>query len=536
MPEKNTHKKSVFSKTLLLLAGCGMAIPTTMLLSAGIERWEDRQGVSEQEITEDMNVERSYRALSAREISYLDTVYEGVDFSGVKIIQHHNWTDDNPYRVAERDEHFGIPGSRIHVSSVNYCKDFTDASCDLAGKEVFSDAVDDVYNNLSTDDLIKSEARFSFIVNKELFEQANPGKSIEDKSEDYKGRFFRPLTSGEINLLKKTYGDYLSYDQINIVARPEKDFISVVYKKDGFFNTYGSNIHIGTNYYCDDFSSADCDKKAQEILIDEAVYIYGQQNENADFSYEGPVGSIMIKKALATDNPGVHYLQRTRNSERVFRGLTAGEIKFLKQIFEDKIDYRQVKIVAHRKWNRPFTMAYVASKNDYGVNGMNIHVNPDSLCSDFAAASCSSYERGILIHEVTHVYQNLNPQAVNNRKRSDYNYEDSLKENKKFEDFNLDEQAELVRDYYVLCIEKANSKLDVQSLKNPKVGQIYKGSAIEACDLDTASKKSAAKILHAHFNLITPPNPGNLIITRVGKDKDVSYRLTDQKKPDTPSV
>ena len=535
MPKNSQKKKPGSLKALLLMfAAWGAVIPTYVVFAGLMQRWDDRLGAPISDNESAIEDTRSYRSLTKGEVSYINKIYQDLPLDDIRIVKHTDWSKSSPFKINEKYDLFGMSGARMHIASASYCQDFTAPSCGLEPKEVFLNAIDKVYNNLDITDVKKSDASLSYILNSHLFDYADPGTPIETGLIKPGDNFNRPLTQGEIEWLKETYKDYLSYDDMRIVYRGEDGFTSMVYGKDGFFNRYGDNIHMGEGYYCEDFSSGKCSDTARKILRNEALHIYKQQNTNADLSYEGPAGPVIIEQALQDDDPGVPIEKSTRTSDRFYRTLTSGEVDMLKKMFANKVNYKDVKIVYHRDWPAANIEGYVMRQNNYGIDGLNIHFEMGSICSDFSKSSCDWPARYIFIHEFTHVYQNTNPISVRNEEKGDYDYEDRLSLKVAYEDFGLDEQAELVSSYYSNCIEMWGDEPDTSLLKNPKVGQIIQSSLSKKCDLNPATGVSVAKIIHGHFNLTAVPVPKKYIITDISQDNKISFiewHKNSAKKP-----
>jgi hypothetical protein len=122
------------------------------------------------------------------------------------------------------------------------------------------------------------------------------------------------------------------------------------------------------------------------------------------------------------------------------RPLTPGEIELARSIFSDTIDYRQVRMIRRRWW--PFQPRSVAM-----APCGNIHFHPHSelWSEDFSKEPL--HRQGLFIHELTHVWQS--------QKRGRFylplmrhpfcRYSYALKEGRRFEDYGLEQQAEIVR-------------------------------------------------------------------------------------------
>jgi hypothetical protein len=122
------------------------------------------------------------------------------------------------------------------------------------------------------------------------------------------------------------------------------------------------------------------------------------------------------------------------------RPLTSGEIAIARSIFGDAIDYSQVKMIARKWWPlqpRAIAMAPMG----------NIHFHPQSplWSEDFSREPL--HRQGLFIHELTHVWQS--------QKRGRFylplmrhpfcKYRYDIEPGRRFEDYGLEQQAEIVR-------------------------------------------------------------------------------------------
>jgi hypothetical protein len=133
-------------------------------------------------------------------------------------------------------------------------------------------------------------------------------------------------------------------------------------------------------------------------------------------------------------------LSRTRPGDS--RRLTPGEIDLARSVFGDAIDYARVRIF--RKKYFPLQ----PRKRTMAPNG-NIYFHPRSLAyrADFSVAEI--YLKGLFIHEMTHVWQH---QAGTNVRRAIFNrrYRYRLVRGKAFRRYGLEQQCEIVRDYFLV--------------------------------------------------------------------------------------
>ena len=119
------------------------------------------------------------------------------------------------------------------------------------------------------------------------------------------------------------------------------------------------------------------------------------------------------------------------------RGLTLGEKQLAISVFGDTLQLDQVEIIAHR-W----------VLKDYGVspNG-NIYFNLQNWCEDFSSKSLG--QQSWLIHELTHVWQFQHGMRVLLRALFNRKYGYVLKEGKVFFKYGIEQQAQMVQDYFL---------------------------------------------------------------------------------------
>jgi hypothetical protein len=128
------------------------------------------------------------------------------------------------------------------------------------------------------------------------------------------------------------------------------------------------------------------------------------------------------------------------------RKLTEGEVRLARSIFGDAIDYDRVRIF--RKKYFPLQ----PRRRTMAPNG-NIYFHPRSSAyrDDFSAAE--TYLQGLFVHEMTHVWQD---QAGTNVRKAVFNrrYRYRLEGGKPFKGYGLEQQCEIVRDYFMACSQR----------------------------------------------------------------------------------
>jgi len=130
--------------------------------------------------------------------------------------------------------------------------------------------------------------------------------------------------------------------------------------------------------------------------------------------------------------------------------LTAGEICYSRMIFKDAISYSRVKV-----YNREWRVLLGLQKNDTVMtpNG-NIYYPKGSFREDFSVEWPSSDGLRVFIHEMAHVWQYQNGYFVKwngvrlSLDKSRYSY--ILSKDKRLSDCNMEAQADLLADYFLL--------------------------------------------------------------------------------------
>lgn len=119
------------------------------------------------------------------------------------------------------------------------------------------------------------------------------------------------------------------------------------------------------------------------------------------------------------------------------RGLTVGEKRLATSVFGASLNLDSVEIIAHR----------LVLKN-YGVspNG-NVYFNLANWCEDFSIKSLG--QQSWLIHELTHVWQVQHGMRVLLRALFNRKYSYVLKEGKVFFKYGIEQQAQMVQDYFL---------------------------------------------------------------------------------------
>lgn len=217
---------------------------------------------------------------------------------------------------------------------------------------------------------------------------------------------------------------------------------------------------------------------------------------------------------------------------RSYRAMTAGEIELAQEYFGDKIDYDQVKIVRH-KLNIEGKGAYVIG------GGSDMHTTPFSHCEDFSAADCDSYKKAVFLHEMTHIYQHQNNLDITMADYSgtihfenghtyygDYDYAKDLPEKNDYMQFNNEQQAQMLMDYFYHCVSSDENGYSINPFAEvDHVGQTIEGQRSYECRADKDAGNTMARILHDHFNLQALPPTQDYVVTEINADGSWSAEL-----------
>lgn len=119
------------------------------------------------------------------------------------------------------------------------------------------------------------------------------------------------------------------------------------------------------------------------------------------------------------------------------RNLTEGEKAIATSVFGHHLDVSNIKLCTHR---------FVLKGYAISPNG-NIYFHKDGLPNDFSELGLSS--RSWLVHELTHVWQIQQGLKVVRHALIDRRYSYALKKGKDFFKYGIEQQAQMVQDYYI---------------------------------------------------------------------------------------
>lgn len=130
------------------------------------------------------------------------------------------------------------------------------------------------------------------------------------------------------------------------------------------------------------------------------------------------------------------FAQKILRIERQ-RGLTTAEMALAFSVFGTQLNMAQVQLLACRWILRGYAMS---------PNG-HVYFHPDDWREDFAQADLNI--QSWLIHELVHVWQVQQGMAVVRRALFDRRYRYQLVQGKPFLSYGIEQQAQIVQDYFV---------------------------------------------------------------------------------------
>jgi hypothetical protein len=119
------------------------------------------------------------------------------------------------------------------------------------------------------------------------------------------------------------------------------------------------------------------------------------------------------------------------------RKLTSGEISLAREIFSSHLNYDSIFICAHRL----VLKHYAISPNGH------IYFNVIDWCEDFSTQSIE--KQSWLIHELVHVWQVKQGIKLIRKAIFERQYHYVLKRGKTFLEFGVEQQAQMVQDYFL---------------------------------------------------------------------------------------
>ncbi len=167
------------------------------------------------------------------------------------------------------------------------------------------------------------------------------------------------------------------------------------------------------------------------------------------------IAGISILGGLASKAAGGDFLQGAIQAAFVYmynergdqpqrkplksRSMTEGEKKLARTIFKERINYERIKVIDG---------AYIPTSRPHVSPSGDIYYPGGSYMSDFSTAD--HVTKAVFMHELTHVYQYQIETYSLLSFIFDRNYEYTLIPGKSFGEYGLEQQGQIVEDYYLM--------------------------------------------------------------------------------------
>lgn len=134
------------------------------------------------------------------------------------------------------------------------------------------------------------------------------------------------------------------------------------------------------------------------------------------------------------------------------RGLTTNEIVMARTVFGDGLNYKSIHVHSHGWW---LFMGMQDRTTAVTPNG-EMYFPKDIYKPDFTDSDAS---RALFMHEMTHVWQHQMGYSVKFHgltvtSRGDAAYQYQLSPKSRLGDFNMEQQGNIIADYYMICVRK----------------------------------------------------------------------------------
>lgn len=174
------------------------------------------------------------------------------------------------------------------------------------------------------------------------------------------------------------------------------------------------------------------------------------------------VAGGMVADALVDTGPVVCLVDPT------CRDLTQNEQKMLRPIFGNTLPYAEIKV-----FKRPPLLKLFADGHIGSVFHKNVYLTKDAgpQQDDYGLSADPVFGGDVIgddifVHEIAHIWQNQKVGHPFNLEEQDYYYE--IKPDSVFSDFNFEQQAEIIRTYFVLRREIIRDTKQMDAFGTPE--------------------------------------------------------------------
>ncbi len=150
------------------------------------------------------------------------------------------------------------------------------------------------------------------------------------------------------------------------------------------------------------------------------------------------------------------------------RPMTTGEIAMCKLVFADSVDYTKVRV-----HNEEYLWFGLQDDDTAMTPNGEIYFNPKHFKEDFSASVAS--DRHWFMHEMVHVWQYQLGYSVrwNGLQRWKLKYSYSLQADKRLCDYDMEQQGQVIADYFAIHILKSPTTASTLDYQSPEGQQLY---------------------------------------------------------------
>lgn len=150
------------------------------------------------------------------------------------------------------------------------------------------------------------------------------------------------------------------------------------------------------------------------------------------------------------------------------RPLTVGEVAMSKLVFADSVDYAKVRV-----HNGEYLWFGLQDDDTAMTPNGEMYFNPKHFKEDYSASVVS--DRHWFMHEMVHVWQYQLGYSVrwNGLQRWKLQYSYSLEPDKRLCDYDMEQQGQVIADYFAINILNAPGAASTLDYQSPEARQLY---------------------------------------------------------------
>ncbi len=240
----------------------------------------------------------------------------------------------------------------------------------------------------------------------------------------------------------------IAFEPMQKLTHQRYSYAKSVFSRDAAVLKVGSVVEGLTGNAGKGIHSGVAAKKGHSIVIPNQSSVWVEDRPVASHNdavlMNGPIESGSSSKQGDSSAAAVSEAKpKPKTPKGGSRSMTEGEIEMAKRVFGDSIDYTKVKVHNGEYW-----MFFGLQGNNIAAPNGEIYFPGNYFLEDFSKAD-GAYQR-LFVHEMGHVWQYQEGYPV--RLTKIFNpfmpYEYTLSPGLKLSDFNMEQQADILADYY----------------------------------------------------------------------------------------